>query len=397
MLKNKLTYAEVRELCAALSRAVAINADKLHVACKKATNDCDDAYLHDYRTLLRNIETYMKVIDENDLICRKAKGRVLIILSYNEPLILSTDPVMLALITGNEVTVRPSSASAEVFTLIWSEAMSIVPWLKDRLTVIDSDKLTAVSLIPAMQAVYFFGSQRVAEKIAAECARHLVEFWPETEGCDFAIYTETAKIQPPKFASYVIDESFSHGGQVCQRIQGVFVHASKYSEVVKSIKKEHANRLRSAQGEYQHRRPSDVQIAERSRYASLLKLEPTADYVHNGIDNMPSIITDISYQSDLCQKAFFIPTLWIIPYQSNDEIVNIMAQRPLQFGCNLWTKSDHLKRMITERTRYTRITLNTDHLRIREDEGWGGSQPTSYGGYIKWVNRFTNSFAVVTN
>lgn len=313
-------------------------------------------------------------------------------LSYNEPLVMCIDPIMSALIAGNEVYVRPSSVSSDVFHAIWNTALAAVPWLSDRLTIIDTDHQTTLDLIALVQAVYFFGSRHVAEKIGVECSKHLVEFWPETEGSDFAIYSDDAPLTNEEFAEYVYNEAFSHSGQMCQRIQGIFVHRSKY-EPLKEALRSVINTVTPSD----FNAPNTQQIKMREAYDQLMLSYPTASYFPGKQVNMPSLVTDIQPDSSICQDAFFLPTLWLIPYDSDELLVEEIARRPVQFGSNVWTTDRELIESLAKYTRLTRITLNTQHIDIRHDEGWGGSQPTSFGGSMQWSDKFSNKYNVIDN
>lgn len=135
----------------------------------------------------------------------------------------------------------------------------------------------------------------------------------------------------------------------------------------------------------------------REAYDQLMLSYPTASYFPGKQVNMPSLVTDIQPDSSICQDAFFLPTLWLIPYDSDELLVEEIARRPVQFGSNVWTTDRELIESLAKYTRLTRITLNTQHIDIRHDEGWGGSQPTSFGGSMQWSDKFSNKYNVIDN
>lgn len=390
MLKTRLTERQIAALAQQLQLALANTKDDLKISVKLATNDTLSDFNHDYQVITEMLATLKKTDFDNIYENRKPKGKVLIVLSYNEPLIMCIDPVVSALIAGNEVYVRPSSASSDTFHIIWDIIFATIPWLSERLTIIDTDHKTTMDIIPLVQAVYFFGSQHVAKKIGAECSKHLVEFWPETEGSDFAIYSDNAPLSIEEFAEYVYTEAFSHSGQMCQRLQGIFVHDSKYE-----LLKEALQSLIGTLVPSDFNTPNVQQIKMREVYDRLISSYPTASYFPGKQANMPSLVTMIQPNSSICQDAFFLPTLWLIPYDSDELLIHEIASRPIQFGSNVWTTDQKLVESLAKHTRLTRLTVNTQHIDIRHNEGWGGSQPTSFGGSMKWSDKFSNKYNVI--
>lgn len=392
MLKTRLTDEQIAALAQQLQSTLADTKDDLKISVNAATNDTLSDFNHDYLVITDILISLRKMDFDSIYEYRKPKGKILIMLSYNEPLVMCIDPIMSALIAGNEVYVRPSSVSSDVFHAIWNTALAAVPWLSDRLTIIDTDHQTTLDLIALVQAVYFFGSQHVAEKIGVECSKHLVEFWPETEGSDFAIYSDNAPLTNEEFAEYVYNEAFSHSGQMCQRLQGIFVHRSKYEPLKEALRS-----VISTVTPSDFNTPNTQQIKMREAYDQLMLSYPTASYFPGKQVNMPSLVTDIQPDSSICQDAFFLPTLWLIPYDSDELLVEEIARRPVQFGSNVWTTDRELIESLAKYTRLTRITVNTQHIDIRHDEGWGGSQPTSFGGSMQWSDKFSNKYNVIDN
>jgi acyl-CoA reductase-like NAD-dependent aldehyde dehydrogenase len=392
MLKTRLTEPEIKSLCQHLQVVLTNNKSQLQKAVKQATNDTIDDFEHDFTTINEILRGTAATDFETIYKGRKPKGKTLIILSYNEPLIMCIDPLLSALIAGNELYVRPSSASSQVLKSIWEPMFKALPWLLDRLTLLNTDHENTLRRISSMQAVYFFGSQHIAQKIAVECAQHLVEFWPETEGADFAIYSDTAPMPVASFASYLIREASSHSGQMCQRLQGVFVHESYYEQLKNTL----VTQLTTLSSK-SFNSPNAQQNELREKYEKLVAQTHGVSYTPAKLATMPTLVSDLGPSSLLCQSAFFLPTLWVIPYSSEETLVRIVADRPIQFGCNIWTADISLTKALSLGTRLTRITVNTNHIEIRHGEGWGGSQPTSFGGNLQWSQKFSNAYGLITD
>jgi acyl-CoA reductase-like NAD-dependent aldehyde dehydrogenase len=86
----------------------------------------------------------------------------------------------------------------------------------------------------------------------------------------------------------------------------------------------------------------------------------------------------------------------VVSFGSDAELEAMLRGRPLHFGLNIWSRDRARADELISRTPYTRYTVNADHTRVRRGEGWGGSAPTSYGGYLNWRAKFSTPFTVLT-
>ena len=115
----------------------------------------------------------------------KPKGKIFVILSFNEPLLLSIVPIVSALVVGNEVYVKPSSKNYDLFTDIWSDLIETLT-LPMHIIRIPIEQIE--DCVQKVNAVYFFGSYKNAKSVYLLCAKHFVEFFPEVETADCKIY-----------------------------------------------------------------------------------------------------------------------------------------------------------------------------------------------------------------
>src|SRR5680860_275064 len=235
LIKNKKL---LNDLISELSKVVGERKSELFELNKRITLDTDYWILKDYKMIKSYLKNYIKNYYSIEPMSIKPKGKILIILSYNEPFILSIIPILNALITGNDVILKPSRETKNFIKIIWQKS-GLLKKYGLKLKIISPNIYDEIEdVIRNVRAVYFFGSYKIAKNIAKLCGRYYVEFYPEIETSDVKIFNKTLSDNIKTDALLTIRESFTHSGQSCQRIQGIFVHKDLYDNYVKILQQE---------------------------------------------------------------------------------------------------------------------------------------------------------------
>lgn len=382
-------------LLADLQETLARDRDALEQLNREATGDADVWIREDHDTCRAQLAAWLDVHRAELAAPRKPKGDVLVVLSYNEPFIVSVLPIVGALAAGNRVTVRPSSRGRAFFDRLWL-ASGLVRRHALPLAV-EPPGARIEDAVARVRAVYLFGSHAVARKLARVCADAFVELHPEIEAADCkAVWLDDADPDAlRRDAALTIDESFTHAGQTCQRIQGVYVRARDFERYAALVRdafepvRAGAGRARYLAACY---RVDEGQLA--ALRADIDAARPAA--VATGDAGLPALVVAPDPDSELVQRAYFLPALWIAPVASEDELVARLAARRYCLGLNLWTDRPALRDRVIRETRFTRHTINTAHTRVRPHEGWGGAHPSGLAGYQSWLAQFSYPYTVIT-
>ncbi len=345
----------------------------------RATGNSREDTESDYMTSMQYLESFDHTEIPN---LRKPKGTVSVILSMNEPLLLSIVPVLSALAMGNFVIVRPSSSNIELFNFLWQE-LSDNCSLRFRIV---TDPLE--HYISEVKAVYFFGSHRVAKKIYQLCAEHFVEFIPEIEAADTQVFTADWQNLREDTLDRIIQttliESFTHDGKICQRITGVYVNRGAYQKYTERLKKcliasgyssfDSSTETNGSEfmEEVQHAAPKVLYRKDNCFVA--IHPNPNSTYVNN---------------------AYFEKSLWVIPYENMSELIHMLVNRPYRMGLNIVSDNKNFTDQVIQETSFSRYTIGSNHCDIGEDAGWGGNWPTGVGGYKDWFTLFSNGFTIL--
>lgn len=391
LIKNK---QRLDDLTADLSKLIGERKAELFELNKKITLDTNYWISEDYETVKSYLKNYTKNHYPVELVNKiKPKGKILVILSYNEPFILSIIPVLNALVVGNEVILKPSQEAENFTKIIWQKSgLSEKYGLKLRI-ISPKTHGEITDFIRGVRAVYFFGSYKVAQSLAKICGECYVEFYPEIETSDVKIFNKNSS-GIKNDVLLTLRESFSHSGQSCQRIQGIFVHKHLYDNYIQILKQEF---IKLCHSKDLNKFIDDQYISARKNLLDLLRLdieksEPT-EIIE--IKDLPMLVIKPKMESEFTKNAYFLPVLWISPFSRGEELIKLLNSRRFFLGVNIQSDKDNFINQIINNTRFTRYTVNTSHTNIRPKEGWGGSWPSGFFGYRSWVEHFSDGYIII--
>lgn len=376
-----------------LLRIIESNIDFLLAENKKATFDVVDAIIHDFEYTINYLKEYKK--NNSDVFKKKLKpkGKILLMLSYNEPTILSVVPLLNALIAGNSVSVKPSKRCINFFNKIWIES-GIINDLNLPLDVVEiNDWAKTIEIISQMQAVYFFGSYKNAKTISKICAECFVEFIPEIETADCKIFNVGSIESLEEECRLTLMQSFTHAGQTCQRICGIFVPESlypKYRDALIAV--------------YWHIAENNIinlispDFKSNDEYSAIINSHIRAansSEVIQDKNSLEKIVLNPNPSSDFVKNGYFYPVLWVIPYKDERELIIYLNQRKFFLGLNIISNDVSFIDRVIDATKFTRYTVNMEHVNIGTSEGWGGRWPSGAGGYKSWIEHFSVPYTVI--
>jgi len=389
LIKNKI---KLDNLIVDLQNLLSDKKVELFKLDKKITLDTDYWIEEDYKATQAYLRTYRKNQIPNEINNIKPKGKILIILSYNEPFILSIIPVLNALVVGNEIILKPSDKNKLFAEIIWQQS-GLIKKYNLKLKIISAKKEEIINFIKKVRAVYFFGSYRVARKIAEICGKNFTEFYPEIETSDLKVFHENRR-DIKTDVLLTLKESFIHSGQTCQRIQGIYVHNDFYNEYTQILKEEFVKFSRSRA--LKNYIAKNFVAARKNLLNELLfdiKKSKPLEVIRT--KSLPILVINPDKKSDFVRNAYFLPVLWISPYSSKEQLVEILNLRKFFLGLNIQDSSGNFADYLITNTKFTRYTINNSHTNVRPKEGWGGSWPSGYSGYVSWVEHFSERYAVI--
>jgi succinate-semialdehyde dehydrogenase/glutarate-semialdehyde dehydrogenase len=163
----------------------------------------------------------------------KPLGVVGIISPWNFPLATPLDEVVMALMAGNAVVLKPSELTPLIALKI-GELFRRAGLPNGLLEVLTGDGSTGAALIEArVDKIMFTGSVATGKRVAEAAARHLIPVVLELGGKDPMIVLEDADLE--NAARGAVWGAFANAGQACASVERCYVHESiapKFIELI---------------------------------------------------------------------------------------------------------------------------------------------------------------------
>lgn len=166
------------------------------------------------------------------LVMRQARGVAALIVPWNWPLSILGAKLPQALIAGNTVVVKPSQSSA----LAPMQTLQIIadilpPGVVNVLSGSAGEIGDALVSHPLVRTVNFTGSVDVGRHVMKVAAENITPVTLELGGNDPALVLEDAELSPEAFKRMYFG-AFGSSGQICMAMKRLYVHESRYDEVV---------------------------------------------------------------------------------------------------------------------------------------------------------------------
>lgn len=277
-------------------------------------------------------------------------GVVAAITPWNSPLTMEAQKVAPALAAGNAVVLKPS----EVTTLpsltlakICDEA-GLPPGILSVLPGNGRDIGPTLLAQREVRMVSFTGGTETGRSIAQTAAKRLIPAALELGGKSPHIILEDADINAA--CAGVVDGIFEGMGQSCVAGSRLFVPRARHDEIVDIlVKKAEAIRLGQPTdpktelgplSSHHHRdKVADYVDIARKEGANIATggSRPTGAEFDDGAFYQPTIITGLTNAARVCQEEIFGPVLVVLPFDSEEELVETANDTAFGLACGIWT------------------------------------------------------------
>jgi len=314
------------------------------------------------------------------------KGVVGVIATWNFPVYLSLGPLVTALAAGNRVMIKmPETTPATNATL---KAMLAEVFDEDHVALIGAELAdpNAFSSLP-FNHIVFTGSPAVGKLVMAQAAQNLTPVTLELGGKSPAVVMNDYSIAD---AAYRI----AHGkgvncGQVCVAPDYALVPRAKVGAFVLELKKSFAALYKG-----QTAGSSDYTAIASERHAARIEgLLDDARAKGAGIDVCGAldgqgrqqplhIVTGVSAEMALMREEIFGPILPIVPYDSLDEAIEYIQNRPRPLALYAFSHDVKARGELLARTHSGGVTINdwAWHV-VNHDAPFGGVGNSGMGNY----------------
>src|SRR2546423_4125411 len=318
----------------------------------------------------------------------KPLGVVGIISPWNFPWAIPLGEVVMALMAGNAVVLKPSELTPLVGLRI-KKVFARAGLPDGLLHVMTGDGSTGQSLVEAfVDKIMFTGSVATGKRVAERAASRLVPVVLELGGKDPMIVMEDADLLTA--ASAAVWGAFSNAGQACASVERCYVHSKIAPQFVEHVVRQ-TRALRQDVGARE-----DTDIGSMSSERQLQTVERHVDEaVARGARVLtggqrarslpgpfyePTVLVNVDHSMAVMREETFGPVLPIMTFETADEAVRLANDSIYGLTASVWTRDSRRGRLIAEQLEAGTVMVNEVlYTHALAQTPWGGMKQSGLG------------------
>ncbi|HFE5605537.1 TPA: aldehyde dehydrogenase [Staphylococcus aureus] len=334
-------------------------------------------------TKTKNVDTPLYLFPTKSYIKKEPYGTVLIIAPFNYPFQLVFEPLIGAIAAGNTAIIKPSELTPNVARVI--KRLINETFDANYIEVIEGGIEETQTLIHLpFDYVFFTGSENVGKIVYQAASENLVPVTLEMGGKSPVIVDETANI---KVASErICFGKFTDAGQTCVAPDYILVHESVKDDLITALSKT----LREFYGQNIQQSPDYGRIVNLKHYHRLTSLLNSAQMNivfggHSDEDERyiePTLLDHVTNDSAIMQEEIFGPILPILTYQSLDEAIAFIHQRPKPLSLYLFSEDENATQRVINELSFGGGAINDTLMHLANPKlPFGGVGASGMGRY----------------
>jgi acyl-CoA reductase-like NAD-dependent aldehyde dehydrogenase len=303
--------------------------------------------------LLKNRGSYLHYVP---------RGVIGIIAPWNFPFGIATGEVIMALIAGNGVVLKPSEVTP-LIAVKTKELYDASGMPTELFQVVPGRGPAGAALIDSgIDYCVFTGSTATGKKVAP------------------AIVCADADID--RTARALVWGAFANQGQVCVSVERVYAHQSVHDELVEKIVA-NVEKLRPGDDTGSMTWEHQTEIVEdriKSALGAGAKLRTGGKRRGQGLAFSPTVLTDCRQDMDVMRKEIFGPVMPIMKVRDEEEALALANDSHLGLMAYVFTADKHKARRLAERLEAGTVMVNDCLLTYGAPETpWGGVKQSGIG------------------
>jgi acyl-CoA reductase-like NAD-dependent aldehyde dehydrogenase len=315
-------------------------------------------------------------------------GVIGIISPWNFPLATPADEVVMSLMAGNAVVLKPSELTP-LIALKLGDIFKHAGLPAGLLEIVTGDGSTGASLIDArVDKIMFTGSVATGKRVAEAAAKYLTPVVLELGGKDPMIVLEDADIE--NAARGAVWGAFANAGQACASVERCYVQESIAPEFIKQVV---AETRALKQG------PGTEEAVDIGAMSNERQLQIVADHVNDakqrgakvltggqrgtnsdGLFYEPTVLTNVDHHMSIMRDETFGPVLPVMTFKTEEEVVKLANDSVYGLTASVWTKDIRRAQRIAEQIEAGTVMVNeVVYTHGIAQTPWGGVKESGYG------------------
>ncbi|MEQ5160802.1 aldehyde dehydrogenase family protein [Proteus terrae] len=315
------------------------------------------------------------VLDENtiSLVIREPIGVVGQIIPWNFPLLMAAWKLAPAIAAGDTVVINPATLTSLSLLELGRILNEILPaGVINIVTGRGSVVGQAILEHEDIDKLAFTGSTNVGYTVAEAAAKKMVPATLELGGKSANIVFPDANMK--KAVKYSALAILMNQGQACESGSRLFLHKDIHDEFLKALKTEFES-IRVGDpldpNTQMGTQVSQDQMDTILGYVELAKKEGatvltggeriTGEGYDDGFFVRPTIIINATNQMRVAREEIFGPVLCVIPFDNEDEVIEMANDSEYGLGGGVWTQDINRALRVAKAVRTGRMWVNTYH------------------------------------
>jgi len=315
-------------------------------------------------------------------------GVVGIISPWNFPWAIPLGEVVMALMCGNSVVLKPSELTPLVGLKI-GDVFRRAGLPAGVLEIVTGDGATGQNLVEAgVDKIMFTGSVTTGKRVAATAARTLTPVVLELGGKDPMIVLEDADIAAAARAA--VWGAFANAGQACASIERCYVHEAVARDFTERVV-EQTKALRQGTG-------AETDIGAMSSERQLRVVEEHVDDAvargarvlaggsraqgisDDGTFHEPTVLAGVDHTMLVMREETFGPVLPLMIFKTEDEAVRLANDSPFGLTASVWTRNIKRGRRLASQIEAGTVMVNEVlYTHGIAQTPWGGVKASGIG------------------
>jgi succinate-semialdehyde dehydrogenase/glutarate-semialdehyde dehydrogenase len=330
----------------------------------------------------------LKFLGRSSKIIYQPLGVVAIISPWNYPFSIPLGEVVMALMAGNTVVLKPSELTPLVGLKI-GEIFAEVDLTENVLQVLTGDGKTGAALVDAApNKIMFTGSVATGKKIAQEAAKNLTPIVLELGGKDPMIVFKDADLEAASSAA--IWGAFCNSGQSCSSVERLYVEepvAERFTNlVVEKTQNLTQNRGSDSATDVgamiseNQLKTVENHVADFERSGAKILTGGKRNARLNGTFFEPTVISQAENSMRGMREETFGPTLPIAKFTTEQEAIELANDTDFGLTASVWTRDLAKGNRVAEKILAGTITVNEVlYTHGIAQTPWGGFKQSGYG------------------
>ncbi len=357
----------------------------------------------DFAVAGQNIATYASHPDwVNGRSTEDERGRLVVrrqplgvcvgIVPWNFPLIIASLKIGPALLAGNTLIIKvPEFGPLATLQALGEMASLLPPGVLNVVSGFGPEIGRALVTHPSVRKISFTGSTETGRQVMADAAGHLARLSLELGGNDAAILLDDVDLSEQAIERLVTG-AFMHTGQICIDIKRLYVHESRYPELVEKLSAA-VDQIVVGDGT----RPGVTMgpINNSRQYEKVTKLlaatKAGADCVQlgryaegtdvaDGYFMLPHLVLDPADDMDVVATEQMSPILPIMKFASDDEAVARANGTEYGLASSVWSADEERAFALADRLEAGMTFINAHSIFALHPEGpCGGAKQSGHG------------------